>query len=752
MFEKVDRNLPRTILFLCVYILSFQTAYSQNKLSGRITDPTGEPLPSATIYITGLQAGTLADSTGGYTLLNLPNGLVSIEYSFVGYARQIKTVDFGGQNVELNISMKPSPVEAEEIVVSGRYSSTQHTNAVKIDVLKLKPLEFSGTPNFSEVLTQVPGIDMISKGSGIAKPVIRGLSMNDILILNNGVRFENYQYSSHHPLGIDEFGIEGVEIIKGPASLLYGSDAIGGVINFIKEKPAPVGTFGGDYNLQFFSNTLGVNNNLGIKGSSQKVFGSIRIGQKSHADFLQGGGAFVANSRFNEYSLQATTGYHSKIGSFQLNYDQNNQKLGLVEEEAVIEISTRGRTNQIWFQQFNTHLLSSKNKLFLGNARLNLNVAFQNTGLAHIGEADQYEIRMRLNTLTYEANVQLNSGKTSEYIFGLQGLNQSNANLNNRETILLPDALTGSWSAYGLFQRTFFNKLRLQAGVRYDIKTVSTQSVGLYTDTLTYRPPLDKNYASFSGSVGAIFNISEEFLIRANFAKGYRTPNLAELTSKGPHELRFETGNPDLLPENSYESDVSVHLHKSNFICEVAAFYNIVDQYIFIAPTGKFTASKIQIYNYRQANSVLFGGEAGVHFHPDPIPWLHSKGTFSTVTGKQDNGDFLPFIPANKIRFELRAEKEKILSLKTAFIQFDTQTAFGQNNPAPEETRTPGYTLLNLSFGGDIPLKKQLLSVSINLNNLLDTQYIDHLSTLKEVSFFDPGRNISLNIRIPFTF
>lgn len=143
----------------------------------------------------------------------------------------------------------------------------------------------------------------ISKVSGVSKPVIRGLSMNDILILNNGVRYENYQYSSHHPLGIDDSGIEDVEVIKGPASLLYGSDAIGGVINFIKEKPASEHSIIGDYTVQLFSNTLGIKNNIGIKGSSGRFFGGIRIGQKTHADFLQGGGEYVPNSRFNEYSI-----------------------------------------------------------------------------------------------------------------------------------------------------------------------------------------------------------------------------------------------------------------------------------------------------------------------------------------------------------------------------------------------------------------------------------------------------------------
>ena len=131
--------------------------------------------------------------------------------------------------------------------------------------------------------------------------------------------------------------------------MLYGSDAIGGVINFIKEKPAPVGTITGDYNLKLFSNTLGMTNNLGIKGASKKFFGGIRAGQKTNADFLQGGGDYVPNSRFNEWSVKANAGYTAKSGTFKLYYDYNEQKLGLVEDEALEEIAERGRANEIFY-------------------------------------------------------------------------------------------------------------------------------------------------------------------------------------------------------------------------------------------------------------------------------------------------------------------------------------------------------------------------------------------------------------------
>jgi iron complex outermembrane recepter protein len=299
-------------------------------------------------------------------------------------------------------------------------------------------------------------------------------------------------------------------------------------------------------------------------------------------------------------------------------------------------------------------------------------------------------------------------------------------------------------------QYTFFRKLKLQTGLRYDNKSILTQSIGLASAPETYRPALNKDYGSFSGSLGATFNYSELLLFRANFAAAYRTPNLAELTSKGPHELRFEIGDQNLVPENSYETDINIHYHIDNFLIDIAGFYNIINNYIFISPDGETTAGGMNIYRYQQANSHLTGGEAGFHFHPKSMKWLSFEPTFSLVTGKQKNGAYLPFIPAHKFQFELRAEKANLLFFHKAYVSLFTSTAFDQNNVAPEETHTKGYTLLDMNAGGHFKIKNQLLSVSISGNNLFDTKYIDHLSTLKEVGLFNPGRNIVLSLKIPF--
>jgi iron complex outermembrane recepter protein len=723
---------------------------AQYIVRGRITDQDSIPLQGATVFIEELNKGTTADQNGNYELKNIPGGVYRILYSFVGHKQVIQTVSTGSQDIELDQVLRSSFVEADEVVVTGGYNSTQHENAVKIDVLKPGTGNTRLSPNFTETLTRIPGVDMISKGSGVSKPVIRGLSMNDILVLNNGVRFENYQYSSHHPLGIDESGIESIEIIKGPASLLYGSDAIGGVINFIKEKPAPQHSINGDYSVQLFSNSLGLATQAGIKGSSDRVSGGIRAGMKSHSDYLQGGGSFVPNSRFNELSIKSDLGYTGNKATYRLFYDYIRQNLGLVEEEAFDHIKSRGRDCRIFYQQMGSHLVSSQNKFNLGKIKLDVNGSFQNSELIHFGEADIYEIQMRLSTLIYETRLYLPSAANSDYIVGAQVVNQNNKNMNNRETILLPDADVNNYSVFGLLQHTFFKKLRLQTGLRYDYRTIGTESVGSVTEPQTYRMALDKNYGSISGSIGGTFNFNGSLFLRANFASAYRTPNLAELTSNGQHETRYEVGDQALMPEKSYETDVSLHYHGEHFTFEISGFLNRIHDYIFISPTGDTSYNGIAVYRYKQSNSRLAGMEAGIHYHPVNISWMHIQSSYSKVTGIQDNGDYLPFVPADKLKFEIRLDKEELAFLKNAYFLVNTETAFNQLKAAPDETTTKGYTLTDCTAGGNLPAGKNTIAVTVSTTNIFDIKYTDHLSTLKEAGMYNPGRNFILSVRMFF--
>jgi iron complex outermembrane receptor protein len=615
--------------------------------------------------------------------------------------------------------------------------------------LKSKDIALSGTPNFMESLTKVPGVDMISKGQGISKPIIRGLSMNDVLVMNNGVRIENYQFSENHPLGIDDNDVERVEIIKGPASLLYGSDAIGGVINFIKEKPAPVGKILGDYRMQLHSNTLGMNNSIGLKGASKKLFGGFRFGNKTHADYLQGGGDYVPNSRFNEMTFNANMGHTGKIGTFKLTYDYFKQDLGMTVPAIKLLITKQGRKNEIWFQDLEHQLLSSQNSLYLGKFKWNINVAYQNALRKLQTTLDVPFVEMNLNTITYESKLYFPPNDKSEYIIGLQGMLQNNKNLNNRASQFLPDANINNIGFLGLAQYTFFEKLKLQGGLRFDMYKTKTFELGI-EGTSGYHAPVNKEFSNLNGSIGATYSVNNKTTLRTNFAKGYRVPNLSELTSNGMHGNRYEIGNENLSPENSFETDLNMHYHGEFLSFDLAGFYNQINDYIFISPTTDTTSNGISIYRFSQTNATLYGGEAGIHFHPKSLPWLHIEGTYSSVIGKQENGNYLPFIPAQKFRYEIRAEREKIGFLKKPSIKLSALTALKQSNPSPYETETNGYTLVNFSINTDIHVLRQILNFGISVNNIFDTQYFDHLSTLQPLNYYNQGRNISISLKIPF--
>lgn len=741
--------MKKTVSIFFVLFLLIK-ANAQNQIKGKVTDTNNEPLIGASVFLPELNKGTITNQTGEYLITDIPNGKIKIQFSFVGYNTEIKSIEISQPENNVDALLSIAIIQSQEVVITGGYVSSQHENAVKVDVLKSKDIDLSGTPNFMESLTQVPGVDMISKGQGISKPVIRGLSMNDVLVMNNGVRIENYQFSENHPLGIDDNDVERVEIIKGPASLLYGSDAIGGVVHFIKEKPAPTGKIMGDYRMQLHSNTLGMNNSLGLKGASKKFFAGGRFGHKTHADYIQGGGEFVPNTRFNEMTFNVNTGYTGKIGTFKLFYDYFKQNLGMSVPPVKPLITEKGRKNEIWFQDLDYQMISSQNSLYIGKFKWDINAACQNALRKLQTTLEVPFVEMSLNTITYETKLYLPSGEKSDYIIGLQGMTQENRNLNDRPSQFLPNANINNIGILGLVQYTFFKKLKLQGGLRFDMYKTETFALGT-EGTSSFHPPVNKDFSNVNGSLGATYRPVEKIMLRANFAKGYRVPNLSELTSSGMHGNRYEVGNKNLSPENSFETDLSMHYHGEFLSFDLAGFNNHINDYIFISPTTDTTSTGIDIYRFSQTNATIYGGEAGIHFHPEIIPWLHIKGAFSSVIGKQENDNYLPFIPANKVRYEIRAERKKLGFLNKPNIKISAMTAFSQENTSPYETVTDGYTLVNLSVYSEISVSKQTLIFGLSVNNLFDTQYFDHLSTLKQLNYYNQGRNISLSLKIPFS-
>lgn len=738
---------------ICFLVLIFITygANAQNCIRGRIVDAEDKSvLQGASVFLPDLNKGTVSDSDGNFILNNVPNRTIKMIVSYLGYESFVQNLcDSIDLSAMITIELKPSTIKTQEVVVTGGENSSQHDNAIKIEVLDNSELIKSGTPNFMESLTRIPGVSMISKGAGVAKPTIRGLSMNDVLVLNDGVRVENYQFSENHPLGVDDVSLSKVEVIKGPASLLYGSDAIGGVVNFIRESPAPVGEIQGEYRTGYYSNTNGFVNSLNAKGSSEHLFGGVGVSQKSNADYKQGGGKFTPNTRFNQWSANANAGYSGSIGSFKLTYDYFSQKLGMCVPAVTTLITERGRNNDIWYQDMDHHLLSSKNKLLLGKFKWETNLAFQSAFRKLRTTIQDPTVEMRLNTFTYESKLSLPVGFDSEYLVALQGMSQTNRNQNNRISQFLPDADVNTFGGMLMARRDFFSKLKIQAGIRYDLYFAKSDGMG-DLGTSGYHNPFDKQYGTFNGSAGLTYTLNDKILFRANIAKAYRVPNLSELTSNGLHGSRYEYGNIDLKPENAYEGDFSAHYHSTSLFIDVSAFYNHIEDYIFISPTGNHTTDGVDIYQFSQTNAHLFGGELSFEYRPLSISWLSVNGGYSSVIGKQEDDLNLPFIPADKINGRLTVNFDDISVIKEPTVWAEVSGTFRQNRPSPHETATDGYALLNA--GATIKFKSfyKEIDMTLQASNILDKKYVDHLSTLKSMGFYNSGRNINITLIVPF--
>lgn len=750
----------RSLLILSLFFL-FGFSFSQQTITGKIMDlQSGESLPGVTVFIPDYLQGAVSDADGNYQISKVRTGKLLIQFTFIGYKTVIKDIEITDQDLVLDIKMEPTIIQSDEIVVTGSFTGSQHENVVRINRVSSKEITETASPSFIESVTAIPGVSLISKGPGIGTPVIRGLSLSNIIVLNNGLPVENYQFSENHPFMVDEYGVDKVEIIKGPASLLYGSGAVGGVMNIIKSPPLPKGKIKGDFGIKYFSNTEGISTNLGVNGNNNNFLWGVRGGINSNKDYFDGANSRVPNSRFNRKSLKFHTGILRTWGSLRLFYDFNKDDLGLTVPGSIAQVTENSRENEIWYQNLENHILTAMNKFFIGNTKIDFNMAFQQNHrkLIETDMEDGPAVDMRLNTLSYTAKSHFPISKLTNLIAGIQGMHQNNKNFEAPEKVL-PDASINDISVFLVGQHLYWEMLKIEAGLRYDFRSIHVplqESGGGHEHKSSFEEEgetieLDRTYSNFNASLGSVLELSEIFQIRFNLASAFRSPNLAELTQDGMHGTRFEQGNPDLVSQRNLEADLDFHFHTKHTTIDLSGFYNSIFNYIYLSPTTDTLDDGDPIYRYLQTDATIYGGEAALHIHPHPYDWLHIKASYAYILGKQKKGEYLPFIPANKFTYEVEIHFRAYHKLKKFYIRAGGSSSFNQNHPGQFETSTDGYTLLNAGIGGDLNIFKQKLNIGIFANNLLNKTYIDHLSTLKGIGINNIGRNISISLKCPLT-
>ena len=729
-------------------LLAMSVINAQNNFKGIIIDKaTNAPIAFANIYIPNLERGVSSSDDGRFIMNNIPSGNYKIIISFLGYESISKTISFPS-NQELVFELSPSAIEMEAIIVSTPFHKLQSENVMKVEQEKIVNLKEKGAVTLAEGISNIAGVESVTTGIGIGKPVIRGLSANRVLVFAQGVRLENQQFGDEHGLGLSDSGIESVEVIKGPASLLYGSDALGGVLYVNPEKFATSNTSLGDISANYFSNTQGYSTNAGIKTSDEKFKFLFRGSLAEHSDYKTKDYR-VTNTRFREQDFKAGIAYQITHFKSELRYNVNRSKIGIPEEIGEQNLS---KTALVPFQDITNHVMSSKSSWFFKNSSLDFNLGLLYNDRKEFEEhheedehledenhtdeeIDEAALHMKLKTFNYDIKYNLPIYGKFETIVGFQGMNQTNTNYG--EETLIPNATTND---IGLLATSHihFEKVDIQLGARADKRNINVLS------------GISKSFSSFNGALGFKTNISKNIVSRLNMATGFRAPNLAELTSDGTHEgtNRYEIGNSDLKSEQNIQLDLAVEFKNDHLEIFANGFYNKVNNYIFLSPNGAVIDND-PVFVYLQDDARLYGGEFGLHIHPHPLDWLHVESSFETVVGKQDNNNYLPLIPANSLTNIIRVEFQNN-TFKKGYVFGKLQTVFDQNKASTFETRTGGYSLLSAGIGSSFKLLKNDLNFHLSGNNLANKSYINHLSRLKSDGIFNIGRNINLGVTYNF--
>ena len=723
-------------------ILGFSAVLqAQNTLSGTVTDLRNQPIKGVSVYASELYKGTTTDENGKYTFFNLPNRNLKISFAFAGFATQNKTVSNLENENTLDVILEEVIFEMDEVIVSTAFNKIQSQNVMKVEHESIKNLQRKGTATLIEGLATIPGLAQVSTGASIGKPVIRGLSGNRVLVYSQGVRIENQQFGDEHGLGLNDSGVESVEVIKGPASLLYGSDALGGVLYFNPEKFANANTFKANFSQKYFSNTAGSSSSFGLKTATDYWKFMARGSYNTHSDYRISGGDRVTNTRYNETDFKTGIGYSNAKFSSVMRYNYNDLDLGIPEEG--IADQTKSKKTGFPKQGVFNHLLSLNSVFFFEKSKMDLDLGYIANDRSEFEDSNVAALHMKLKTFNYNAKYHFPKTGKIETIIGVQGMHQTNA--NSGEEYLIPDAVTNDFGVFGTANYEW-NSNVLQAGLRFDNRRISTEAHGISGDEGSFEA-IDNSYDSFNASLGYKTNLADNMTLRLNVASGFRAPNLAELTSNGVHEgtNRYEVGNSDLETEQNVQADLNLEYKTDHFEFFVNGFYNHINNYIYTSATGAMIENNA-VFDYIQNNAKLYGGEIGLHFHPHPLDWLHFETSFETVTGEKQNGDYLPLIPANKWNNTIRTEFQIRNWMEDAFATLNVSSTFNQKKVSGFETESSGYNLVNLGFGGTVKLGKTVFDVNINGNNLFDKRYVTHLSRLKIDGIPNIGRNIVFGV------
>ncbi len=677
-------------------------------------------------------------------------------------------------------------VTLKGVTVSGQrqhdYQMRTSQSAVQISHDYLQQ-NFAGS--LMQTLEGVPGVKAMAIGSGQSKPTIRGLGFNRMAVTEDGIKHEGQQWGDDHGLEIDQFAIDRAEVIKGPAALLYGSDAIGGVLNLFSNH-IPTEKLEGSVQLFGRSNNeqIGVSAKLG--GRSGKWFYRANLTLIDYADYKVPTDSIQYYSyyiKLKDRRLRNTAGLE-RDGSVMLGYasyhfhtdvriSDSYSKSGFFANAHGLEVRLSDidydhsrRDIDLPYQWVNHLKVLSHTTWRNDRLSLEANLAYQNNlreersepvSHGYMPEPDgPLERRFNKSTYTAALGMKLALGAQHELSAGISSEYQHNR--RGGWGFIIPDFETLSLGAYAFDQWTLSEQLKLNAGMRFDHAHTHIHSYNDWFLTPTAAgdsaymqrsADIKRNFNSLTWSAGINYSLGQ-WVFKANIGKSFRVPIPKELGADGInyHIFRYERGNTTLDPEESYQIDAGIHWDNEVLCIQVDPYINYFPNYIYLSPTSQYVEG-LQLYHYTQAEVLRYGVEAQLNWLMTEHWEAELKGEYLKAEQKsgEKKGYTLPFsTPWSAdagIKYHLDRQGKGFVGLNAHFVG-------AQHEIVPPEKPTDGYFTLNFSAAKAYQLGHTTLKVALHADNLLNKRYFDHTSYYRLIDVPEPGRNFSLMVGVEF--
>jgi len=675
-----------------------------------------------------------------------------------------------------------------EVTVTGVTGDTKLKHATApVSIVSPQVLRATASTNIIDAIAHQPGVSQLTTGGSISKPIIRGLGYNRVVVMSEGVRQEGQQWGDEHGVEVDGSSVNSVEILKGPASLMYGSDAMAGVVILHSKPTLAEGDMLANVSSEYQTNNGLFNYNLSLAGNQHGFVWDARFSDKMAHAYKNKYDGYVPGSQFRERAGRLMLGIDKTWGHSRLTWTAYHLTPGIVEgernpETGELECSTNNVKTygkSLPFQQVKHYKLVWDNSLSLSSGYLKAIIGYQQNRRQEFEEsADEYELFFKLHTLTYDLRYLTHEWDGWKFSTGIGGMYQKSG--NEGEEYLIPDYRLFDFGIYATTTKTIGDNWTLNGGVRYDHRRLHGDE--LIEDGDMRFTDFSRHFNGLTGSIGAVCNINKHFNVRLNLSRGFRTPNMSELSSNGVHEgsIRYELGNQQLKAEYSLQADLGLDFTSRYVSAQVALFANRIDNYIFTHRLNQEIEEGYLTYAYTQGDARLLGFEAGIDFHP--VHSIHFSNTFSYVDARLMHASadtkYLPFTPAphwaSELKWELFHHSHTTVNhhhtsdaahrslFNNLYVAAGLDCYLKQTHiysSDDTETKTPGYALLNLSAGSDIQVKgRKVAELYITADNLLDKAYQNHLSRLKYADvnaatgrrgIFNMGRNITFKIVVP---